>query len=91
MNHERVPDPTADRAVHNADKQRRLERLHDVKIGEEIYITKMVIEEEHGRKKNEIIKVRVAGVYEHHIQLLMPGGYYESPDWWAFERKRARR
>lgn len=88
MNHEKIPDPTADRAIYNADKQRRLEKLHNVKVGEEVYITKTVIEDERGKKKNKTICVKVAGVYEHCIQLLMPGGHYESPCWWEFERKR---
>lgn len=86
MNHEKIPDPTADQAIAKADKQRRLEERHGVKVGEKIYIIRTVIEGERGIKTQEKIKVKVAGVYEHHIRLLMPGGYYECYTWWAFQR-----
>ena len=33
MNHERIPDPTADQAIAKADRQRRLEEKHGIRIG----------------------------------------------------------
>ena len=39
MNHEKIPDPTADQAIAKADRQRRLEEKHGIRIGETIYIT----------------------------------------------------
>lgn len=88
MNHEKIPDPTADLAVHRADKQRRLEDQHGVRVGEVIYITETTIEGERGRKTERKRKVKIAGVYEHHIRLLFPEGYCECYTWWAFNRMR---
>ena len=88
MNHEKIPDPTADQAIARADRQRRLEEKHGVKVGETIYITETTMEGERGRKTVRKIKVKVAGLYEHHIRLLFPGGYYECYTWWAFRQMR---
>lgn len=88
MNHEKIPDPTADQAIAKADRQRRLEEKHRVRVGETIYITETTMEGEHGRKTVRKIKVKVAGVYEHHIRLLFPSGYYECYTWWAFRQMR---
>lgn len=33
MNHEKIPDPTADQAIAKADRQRRLEEKHGIRIG----------------------------------------------------------
>ena len=78
MNHEKIPDPTADQAIAKADRQRRLEEKHGIKVGETIYITETTMEGEHGKKTVRKIKVKVAGVYKHHVRLLFPGGYYRA-------------
>ena len=44
MNHEKIPDPTADQAIAKADRQRRLEEKHGIRIGETIYITETTME-----------------------------------------------
>lgn len=93
MNHENIPDPTADRAIYNVDKQRRLEKLHDVVVGEEIILYQL--RNENGglstrrkvRKKK--IKVRIIGLYDNYVRCLLPWGYAESYTWWAFDRMRS--
>lgn len=93
MNHEKIPDPTADRAIYNVDKQKRLEKLHDVVVGEEIILYQS--RNENGglstrrkvRKKN--IKVRIIGLYDDYVRCLLPWGYAESYTWWAFDRMRS--
>ena len=92
MNHEKIPDPTADLAVYRADKQRRLEKLHGVKVGESITIWQCKNEDGGIGKKNyakkKKIKIVILGIYDNYVRCLLPWGYCESYTWWAFDRMR---
>lgn len=93
MNHEKIPDPTADHAIYNVDKQRRLEKLHGVKVGESITIWQCKNEDGGIGKKNyakkKKIKIVILGLYDNYVRCLFPWGYAESYTWWAFDRMRS--
>ena len=39
MNHEKIPDPTADQAIAKADRQRRLEEKHGIRTVSYTHLT----------------------------------------------------
>lgn len=95
MNHEKIPDPTADYAIYNVDKQRRLEKLHDVVVGEAVTLWQSKNEigdsKWNYKSKKRPIKVVILGVYDNYVRCLLPAGYCESYTWWSFDRMRNRK
>lgn len=88
MNHEKIPDPTADQAIARADRQRRLEEKHGVKVGENITL---IYDRTTGAQRKKLlvpIKVKIIDISDHWIRVRLPWGYYESYTWWAFEQMR---
>lgn len=92
MNHEKIPDPTADHAIYNVDKQRRLEKLHRVKVGETVEIIQLRNAtgdiSQCKKLKKKKFAVKILGLYDNYVRCLLPWGYCESYTWWAFDRMR---
>lgn len=79
-------------AERNAETRKKLEKEHNVKIGDEVKIvTEEVSEEKDGRRKRKKIrKVTVVDVYEHFILLRIEtkNSFCESFAWKEFEAMR---
>ena len=79
-------------AERNAETRKKLEKEHNVKIGDEVKIvTEEVSEEKDGRrKKKKIRKATVVDVYEHFILLRIEtkNSFCESFAWKEFEAMR---
>ena len=81
-------------AERNAETRTRLEREHNVRVGEKVKIvTEEVSEEKDGRrKKKKIRKATVVDLYENFILLRIKtkagNGFYESFVWKEFEAVR---
>ena len=74
MNHEKIPDPTADRAIGRVDRQSRLEKKHGVKVGENITLIYDRTTKAQGKKLLVPIKVRITDVSDHWIRVRLPWG-----------------
>lgn len=88
MNHEKIPDPTADLAVHRADKQRRLEEQHGVRVGEKLTLIYDRTTKSQGKRLLVPIKVKIVEVSDHWVRVQLPWGYFECYRWWAFNQMR---
>ena len=81
-------------AERNAETRKRLEREHNVRVGEKVKIvTEEVSEEKDGRRKRKKIrKATVVDLYENFILLRIKtkagNGFYESFVWKEFEAVR---
>ena len=69
MNHEKIPDPTADRAIGRVDRQK-----HGVKVGENITLIYDRTTKAQGKKLLVPIKVRITDVSDHWIRVRLPWG-----------------
>ena len=85
-------DPTADRAISEADKwekrQQELEALHGIKRGDTIWIVLSSYSSGEGKTIQKRIKTKVKALYPHVIQLQLPNGLTRSPTYWELERLR---
>ena len=85
-------DPTADRAISEADKwekrQQELEALHGIKRGDTIWIVVSSYSSGEGKTIQKRVKTKVKALYPHVVQLQLPNGLTRSPTYWELERLR---
>ena len=85
-------DPTADRAISEADKwekrQQELEALHGIKRGDTIWIVVSSYSSGEGKTIQKRVKSKVKALYPHVVQLQLPNGLTRSPTYWELERLR---
>lgn len=85
-------DPTADRAISEADKwekrQQELEALHGIKRGDTIWIVVSSYSSGEGKTIQKRVKTKVIALYPHVVQLQLPNGLTRSPTYWELERLR---
>lgn len=83
-------DPTADRAISEADKwekrQQELEEKHGIKRGDIIPIISTSYASGDGKIITKKVKARVRALYPHIVQLQLPNGLTRSPTYWELER-----
>lgn len=92
MNQEKYKDPTAERAVAEADKwerqQRKLEEQHGIKRGESITIIVNRYASGEGKLVQKKVKAIVRALYPHLVELQLSNGQTRSPTYWELERIR---
>lgn len=92
MNHEKIHDQTTSQVTYNTNNQRRLEKLHRVKVGDTVIIWQAkndyggIGKKNYSKKKK--IKIVILGLYNNYVRCLLPWGYAESYTWWAFDQMR---
>lgn len=76
-------DPTADRAISEADKwekrQQELEALHGIKRGDTIWIVVSSYSSGEGKLIQKRVKTTVRALYPYVVQLQLPNGLTRSP------------
>ena len=90
MNHEKYKDPTAERAIAEADRwerwQQDLEKKHGIKRGDIIQIIQTSYASGDGKIITQKVKARIKALYPHVVQLQLPNGITRSPTYWELER-----
>ena len=85
-------DPTADKAISEADKwekwQQELEEKHGIKRGDIIPIISTSYSSGEGKLIVKKTKARVKALYPYVVQLQLPNGLTRSPTYWELERIR---
>ena len=90
MNHEKYKDPTAERAIAEADRwerwQQDLEKKHGIKRGDIIQIITTSYSSGEGKIIRKKIKAKVKALYPYVVELQLLNGITRSPTYWELER-----
>lgn len=90
MNHEKYKDPTAERAIAEADRwerrQQDLEKKHGIKRGDTIQIITTSYSSGEGKTIRRKIKAKVKALYPYVVELQLPNGITRLPTYWELER-----
>lgn len=93
MNHEKYKDPTAERAIVEAQKwerqQERLEKKHGIKRGDTIQIITTSYSSGEGKIIRKKTKAKVKALYPYVVELQLSNGLTRSPTYWELERLKA--
>lgn len=93
MNHEKYKDPTAERAIAQADRwerrQQELEKKHGIKRGDTIQIITTGYASGEGKTITKKTKAKVKALYPYVVELQLPNGTTRSPTYWELERLKA--
>ncbi len=93
MNHEKYKDPTAERAIAEAQKwerqQERLEKKHGIKRGDTIQIITTSYSSGEGKIIRKKTKAKVKALYPYVVELQLSNGLTRSPTYWELERLKA--
>ena len=93
MNHEKYKDPTAERAIAQADKwerwQQDLEKKHGINRGDIIQIITTSYSFGEGKIIRKKIKAKVKALYPYVVELQLSNGITRSPTYWELERLKA--
>ena len=93
MNHEKYKDPTAERAIAEADRWERweqdLEKKHGIKRGDIIQIITTSYSSGEGKIIRKKIKAKVKALYPYVVELQLQNGITRSPTYWELERLKA--
>ena len=89
MNKEGYKTPTEDVAIGNESKREKIRKRYHIREGD---IIKMRIEgkSDPGSEAviTKIVRVRIKGIYTHHVTVQLPSGVVENFQWWDFEQRR---
>ena len=93
MNYEKYKDPTAERAIAQADRwerrQQELEKKHGIKRGDTIQIITTSYASGEGKAITKKTKAKVKALYPYVVELQLPNGITRSPTYWELERLKA--